>query len=356
MPVGAGIGIAGLATAGATAYAASSQPDAPAAPNYAAANKAAIDADISTLPLRRAIEASAKLGKPITYTDPQTGQTQTFDFTGLGDADTSRENADKMASAILEIQKKYGADFIRQANEQLKLADPQGTAARETLNNEIMARLAQPVASPVADTLEQQLVKELQAGADVDRDVMTEVDQYLVGQQLERGGSYGKADEFQRAMNMGRVAEDRRTARQQKGMGFLTAGLSKSDRDYRKNQQDMANLASFLSGTTPTAQFGQLSGAQNAAAPFVAGAPGPTLNPNAGPMGAQYAQGVWQTQANNAAQQGNPWLQGLGLGLQGLGTVASVGGQQGFGWWGGARQPAGGLMGGWAGVGGRGQV
>lgn len=331
-------------------------PDIPAAPDQGEAYATGVVADASTLPYRKAIDAISKLGGKAILKNPKTGEMEEVDFTGLGEADTSGQYADKMAAKVLEIQQKYGADFIKQANEQLKLADPQGTAARETLNNEIMARLAQPVASPVADTLEQQLVKELQAGADVDRDVMTEVDQYLVGQQLERGGSYGKADEFQRAMNMGRVAEDRRTARQQKGMGFLTAGLSKSDRDYRKNQQDMANLASFLSGTTPTAQFGQLSGAQNAAAPFVAGAPGPTLNPNAGPMGAQYAQGVWQTQANNAAQQGNPWLQGLGLGLQGLGTVASVGGQQGFGWWGGARQPAGGLMGGWAGVGGRGQV
>lgn len=331
-------------------------PDIPPAPDYAAANTAGVVADASTLPYRKAIDALAKLGGKAMLKNPQTGQMEEVDFTGLGEADTGGAYAEKMAAKILEVQKKFGADFIKQANEQLRLSDPQGTAARDSLYNEIMSRLGQPVDSPVADSLEAQLVKELQAGADVDRDVMTEVDQYLVGQQLERGGSYGKADEFQRAMNMGKVAEDRRTARQQKGMGFLTAGLSKSDRDYRKNQQDMANLASFLSGTTPTAQFGQLSGAQNGAAPFVPGSAGPGLNPNAGAMGANYAKDVWSTNANNAAQQGNPWLQGLGLGLQGLGTVASVGGQQGFGWWGGARQPAGGLMGGWAGVGGRGQV
>lgn len=308
--------------------------DAPAPPDYAAANKAAIDADISTLPLRRAIEASAKLGKPITYTDPQTGQTQTFDFTGLGDADTSGENADKMAAVMLDIQKKYGPEFIKQANEQLKLADPQGTAARDSLYNEIMARLGQPVDSPVADSLEAQILKELQAGADLDGDVMREMDQYLIGQQLERGGSYGKADEFQRASNIGQAADARRSQRQQKAAAFLAGGFGKDERNYRKSQQDMANLSSFMAGQTPTAQFQQLSGAQNAAAPFVAGAPGPTLNPNAGPMGAQYAQGVWQTQANIASQQANPWLQGLGLGLKAVGTVAGAGGQQGFGWWG----------------------
>jgi len=184
--------------------------------------EAAIDADISTLPLRRAIEASAKLGKPIAYTNPQTGQTQTFDFPGLGDAETSKENADKMAAAVFEIQKKYGPEFIQQANEQLKLAGPQGVAARESLYNEVMTALSKPVDSPVADSLEAQILAELQADADVDKDVMTEVDQYLTVRRMERGGSYGKADEFERAMNMGTVAENRRSARQQKGAACRT--------------------------------------------------------------------------------------------------------------------------------------
>lgn len=330
----------GGSLAGAAA-AASGGNDAPAAPDYAAANREGIITNASLLPYMKQVDAAAKLGVKLTVTDPETGQPKELDFTGLGEADTASAYADKMAKAALELQQKYGSQFIEQARAQLKAADPEGFAARERLYQEIDDSLGVAMESPIADTLESQILKELQAGADVDRDVMTEVDQYLVGQQLERGGSYGKADEFQRAMNMGKVAEDRRTARQQKGMGFLTAGLSKSDRDYRKNQQDMANLASFLSGTTPTAQFGQLSGAQNGAAPFVPGSAGPGLNPNAGAMGANYAKDVWATNANNAAQQGNPWLQGLGLGLQGLGTVASVGGQQGFGWWGGKKMGAG---------------
>jgi len=56
----------------------------------------------------------------------------------------------------------------------------------------------------------------------VDKDVMTEVDQYLTVRRMERGGSYGKADEFERAMNMGTVAENRRSARQQKGAACRT--------------------------------------------------------------------------------------------------------------------------------------
>lgn len=336
MPVGAGIGIAGVAAAGATAYSASQQ-DTPEAPNYAAANKAAIDADISTLALRRAIEASAKLGKPITYTDPQTGKTETFDFTGYGDAETSAANADKMAAAALELQKKYGPEFIKQAREQLRQSDPEGFGAREALYQEIMDRLGVDVQSPVADSLEAQIMAELQQGGATDDATNREIDQYLIGQQLDRGGSYGKADEFQRAMGVGQAAEARRTARQQKAAAFLSGGFAKADRDYKKDQQDLANLGAFLSGQTPTAQFQQLSGAQNGAAPFVGTTPGPGLNPNAGAQGAQFAQQNYQTQIANP--QNNPWMQGLGMGLQTIGSVAAIGGQQGFGWWGGKRSP-----------------
>jgi len=35
-----------------------------------------------------------------------------------------------------------------------------------------------------------------------------------------------------------------------------------------------------------------------------------------------------------ANPQNNPWMQGLGMGLQTIGTAAAIGGQQGFGWWG----------------------
>ncbi len=312
-------------------------PDIPSAPDYAAANTAGVVADASTLPYRKAIDALAKLGGKAMLKNPQSGQMEEVDFTGLGEADTAGQYADKMAQKVKEIQAKYGPDFITQAREQLKASDPQGFAARESLYNEVMNRLGKPVDSPVADSLESQILKELQAGADVDNDVMREVDQYLVGQQLERGGSYGKADEFQRAMGMGQAAEARRSARQQKAAAFLSGGFGKDERDYRKSQQDMANLSSFMSGTTPVAQFQQLAGAQQGAAPFVAGQPGQTLNPNAGQQGAQFAQGVWNTQAQIASQQANPWLQGLGLGLKGLGTVATAGGSQGFGWWGGGK-------------------
>lgn len=58
-----------------------SSPSPPPAPDYAAANRAGIEADASTLPFRLAVSQAARLGT--SYTDPETGKT--YDFTGLGE-------------------------------------------------------------------------------------------------------------------------------------------------------------------------------------------------------------------------------------------------------------------------------
>lgn len=271
------------------------------------------------------------------YTDPQGNvvprdQALEADFAGLGDADVASDYARKMAEAILKNQQELGPDFIKTAREQLQQADPEGFAARQKLYEEIVGAMGRTPEQPIADSLEAQILAELNQGASVDEGVAREIEQALTAQQSERGGGYGKADEYARAMGTGRAAEQRRLERQQKAGAFLTGGHSKTDRDFRKQQQAMANLSAFLTGQTPTAQFQQLSGAQNTAAPFVAPAPGPTLNPNAGAQGAAFAQGNWQTQMNNP--QANGYLAGLGLAGQTLGTVATVGGPQGFGWWG----------------------
>lgn len=290
------------------------------------------------------------------YTDPD-GNVVTReaaldeDFAGYGDADVQSAYARQMAESILKNQKELGPEFIATAREQLKQADPEGFAAREKLYGEILAQMGRTQDEPIADSLEAQILSELNKGASVDEGVAREIEQALTAQQAERGGGYGKADEYQQALNTGMAAEARRAQRQQKAAAFLSGGYSKKDRDYKKSQQDMANLSAFLTGQTPTAQFQQLSGAQNGAAPFVNSPGGPVTNPNAGAQGAAFAQGNWQTQMNN--QPANPYLAGLGLAGQTLGTVATVGGPQGFGWWG---RGGGGVRGGWTGSIPQGQV
>lgn len=111
-----------------------SSPQAPAAPNYAEANRAGVQADLDALPLRNAINAASTLGT--TYTDPNTGQT--YDFTGLGSADIANQQLQQQlsaapgaAAALLKIQQEYGPQFAEAARESLRATDPTGFALRE---------------------------------------------------------------------------------------------------------------------------------------------------------------------------------------------------------------------------------
>lgn len=62
-------------------------PAQPEAPDYAEANREGIYTDIETLPIRKQIEAAARSGSKITYSDPRTGEIKTADFTGQANWD-----------------------------------------------------------------------------------------------------------------------------------------------------------------------------------------------------------------------------------------------------------------------------
>lgn len=110
------------------------QPEAPEAPDYAAANEAGVQADINALPLRNAINAASTLGT--VYTDPNTGKT--YDFTGLGSQDIANRqfqqqlaDAPEVAKTLLGIQQEYGDDFARVARDNLAATDPTAYGMRE---------------------------------------------------------------------------------------------------------------------------------------------------------------------------------------------------------------------------------
>ena len=117
-----------------------STPAAPAAPDYSKATTDAIDTDISTLPLRNAINAASQLGT--SYTDPNTGKT--YDFTGLGQADINAADIQKQLSLapettqmLLDLQKQYGTQFAQSARDQLQATDPTGFALREQFGKDL---------------------------------------------------------------------------------------------------------------------------------------------------------------------------------------------------------------------------
>ena len=353
----------------ATGVGAALAPGAPDAPNYAAANREAIQADIDTLPLRRMIESAAKQGTavlkegytkrevsgdaattaaqkaieaaqaklkatpkelvtvaidPTLRNSPSGGRIETkspnpaygeaeaavlaaraaydkaatqgtgakttqyldasgnvvnakdailADFTGYGDADTSRaaldyqlESADKTAGGILALQQKYGPEFIAQRLKELELSDPTGFKLRKDMGQQVSDELAQ--------------------GYKLAPGMREEVEQATRGAQAARGNVLGAAPAAAESLEIGNAG-------------------------YRLWQQRLANAASFLSGTTPVAQFGQIAGGQQGAAPFAPQNPaaGLNVNPNAGAQGAQFAQQTYGQQTNQwqTATQNNPW-------------------------------------------------
>lgn len=284
-------------------------------------NEAAIAgtvADLQNFPFQYTIDAVAKMGGK--WTDPATGKT--YDFTGLGDADNAAIISDQMAQALLDIQKNYGADYVRQRIENLKQADPKGYAARKELFDRIMADANRRPDRPLSNELQGLITQTLEKGGRLDQRATQQVQEKVRGGQVGRGLYLGNAAAQQETGALVDASDQVRSQRQQQGVNFLEAGVSPEDVEYRRIQQALANLGAFVNNQTPEAQFGQLSGAQAGAAPFTStGTPNARTNPNAAAEGISFAYGSY----NNLSQQANPWLASASTGINTLGTMASLG-------------------------------
>ncbi len=292
------IGAAAVSAGGALASAALA-PSPPGAPDYGQAAREAIAAQISYLPLQKQIEAAAKLGTSVSYTDPLTGQPATANFAGIGDTDqtlaalnTQIEGANTIAAGDLSLQQQYSPQYISQALANLAQADPVGTALRQKIGTKVSSDLA--------------------LGTQLSPEMLDQVQQATRAAQAARGNILGAAPAAAEAMQAGYAGQ-------------------------QMFQQRLANALQFFSGTpSPTAQFGQLAGAAAGAAPtsLVPISAGITVNPNAAAQGAQFAQQTYGTQAGIWANQynNNPWTQffggvsgsAMGLGQSYLASAASA--------------------------------
>ena len=105
-------------------------PTAPAAPDYAEANREGIFADIETLPTRRLIEAAARQGTMVEYEDPRTGEMRTADFRGFGDIDLTKAEMSglidlvpQLTQAQLDNLVEFGPQFVTAQREQMQQLD-----------------------------------------------------------------------------------------------------------------------------------------------------------------------------------------------------------------------------------------
>lgn len=303
--------------------------DAPDVPDYEQAAREGVYADLETYPLRYLTEAASRMGGKVVIDGKE------YDFTGLGDADNARVMSDKMAQVLLDLQRDLGPNVIKQRLEELKAADPQGYAARQQLFERILKSVEAQPDRPLAADLQTSIVGELQNAGRLDRRMLDQVQQSVRGGQVRRGNYLGSAATAQEAGGVVNASESLRDSQQQQALGFLGSGVTPEDVEYRRIQQSLGNLGAFISGETPTAQFGQLSGAGNAAVPFTSGgANTQTTNPNAAAQGMSWANQIYSGNVNWQQNQVNPWIAGLNFGAGAMGTAANLG-------WGTSTAPAG---------------
>jgi hypothetical protein len=251
----------------------------------------------------------------------------TIDFNGFGTAQAAAVNAQQNAASQLELQQQYDPKFIATALQQEQQADPESFAARNEMNNLVHQQANTPLNEPVSTVLNSQIQNTLNAA---NNNSLTAVDAARLNAAVQdaltaRGGSLQTATgadlPVSQALTTGFPGEQRQAQAAQSAMGFLASGSDPEDIQYRRTQQNLANLAAEANGQTPSSQFASLSGAAAGPAPFAPGGAAtlPIMADN-GAAAQQIGLQNWQTQMQNANNQINPWLAGTTSLLQ-LGTA-----------------------------------
>lgn len=284
-------------------------------PNQAAI--AGVKQNVSNFPFEYIINALSQMGGSGTVNG------QSYNFSGLGNADVQNQLSDQMAQTLLDIQNGLGPQYIAQRLADLQQADPQGYAARQQLFDQIQQDANNPAPNlQLSQSTQNAILQELNKGASLDPQELTDVQQGVRGQQLSRGLYLGNAATQQEADAAVNAGDQLQQQRQQAAGSFLQSGVSPSDIQYRQIQQDLANLGAFLNNQTPTAQFGSLSGAQQQAAPTPnTGYQAASIDPNAAAQGISNSYSLY----NIANSQANPYLAGLSTGISGLNTGFNLG-------------------------------
>jgi len=292
----------------------------PKIPDPIKAQIAGVTADAANFPFEWMINSLAQTG------GHQTIGGRDYDFTGLGNADQSYAISDAMAQTMLDIQANYGAEFIKQRLANLQQSDPNGYAARKELFDRILADSQAHPDRPMAEDLQQQVTGMLEGAGKMDKQMTEQVQQGVRGHQVSRGIYLGNAPAAEEATAVVGAADQLRTEQQDEALNYVKSGVSPEDVEYRRIQQALGNLGAFTHGQSPQAQFSSVSGAQNQGAPFnpVNYQTPAGLNPNAGQVGQQFANGIYQ--ANQ--QQANPFTSGLSLGLNTYNAGMNIWGNQ----------------------------
>lgn len=248
----------------------------------------------------------------------------TADFTGYGTADIQSELARKMADVEANLGDKYGTQFAKEAAKEAEQANPLGTAARNKEYDLIQQHLNNPdPINPLSTSLQSGIDAQLKAGNGLDPMSRDLLDAAVAKANASRGGA---VDPNAVATRMGEGAEGeaRRQAGITKSQAFLNSGATPADIEYRREQQNLADLSSFVGGRTPESQFQSLSGAGQGAAPITPAQSQPQMPTNAAQVGTAGASAQFGAQTQQASQP-NSWLAGISALLSaGSGAVGAL--------------------------------
>jgi len=244
----------------------------------------------------------------------------TVSFKGYGTADTQGKLAEQNAANSLALSKKYDSQFIDSALAQEKLADPESFAARQRMHELIGEQANREPNHPVSDLLDRQVGDQLKAGSGLDQFDRETLDRAVAEATGARGGG-GQGADYAQPLTTGSAGNARAAAARRKALAFASSGATPEDIDYRRRQQDMANLSSEVNGVTPQSQFASLSGAQNGPTPQVNGQALPVMSGNTSAQaGANAVTGY-----NAAMSQPNQWMAGLSALINTAGAAGKAG-------------------------------
>ena len=247
------------------------------APNLAAANREAVEAQAETYPKLRALDAAARLGKKVIYQD------QEYDFTGIGDVDTGEafaraaaKIAPELTGKQLELAKEYGTQFAQQRRNELEALDPRKFDLYEQFLSDVKGDAAAPdtrIDSPtyervgmpgaqqdtgasqlIRSELERQIQQGLSQVGTLDPSMERRVQQAARARGSATGNLLGNPSALRESLALQDALGNANAQRWQSAMGLLQSGQSTSDTANRNAQEAFQNILAATGQRNTAAQ------------------------------------------------------------------------------------------------------
>jgi hypothetical protein len=261
------------------------------APNLAAANREAVEAQAETYPKLRALDAAARLGTSVTYDGKE------YDFSGaqkdkagniigykpIGDVQIAETFA-RAAAAIapeltgkqLDLAKQYGTQFAQQRRNELEALDPRKFDLYEQFLSDVKGDAAAPdtrVESPtyervgmpgaqqdtgasqlIRSELERQIQQGLSQVGTLDPSMERRVQQAARARGSSIGNVLGNPSALRESLAIQDALGNANSQRWNAAMGLLQSGQSTSDTANRNAQEAFQNILAATGQRNTAAQ------------------------------------------------------------------------------------------------------